>query len=672
MATITLGSSGFSATGDGESPAFFQDVAAAPYSALKEMLGVQHLKSVEAAKFTGVPMAVERHMPTRAPTANRIDNVVDYRVSVGYDNLINTGGLIDVTPSTSAFNVTRSIQGACPGSPTTATIASRGSLSSYACNPRISGPTPIVGHEAFTRQAFTSNLPIPAICFGDYTNKEGFYQTLEKTLEAVRKGVVNRFAYDRLKWMIGQSRYNAAPVVTPAGTGTVSLPDSDALFSQNTYGRVPEHYGSPLWIANMLRRTDIPHDVPLTVSVPVAILTKYKQQLFSQFGIDMQTSPGMVSKTISDYQVDVVNGEFTFLDLVSGRRIRFTPDTAPVYVEVVSDGPALGEMYFQEAYVTRASETSGQYMPNQPNPNYGRACSCSGRTLAAIITVTPDNSDKPFYLEGFPANPDAGLKSVVARLAADAKVNTNLAEFFTTSVKTTIFTGLECQRYVLDPLNQVARSMGWEQDLANNMLNTHMGGFVSISGVFVENNPRMFVSFLLAVPPQKDTCVEVLACLDDPTSIAAGGEFDFGTITETQPLAIPEPPEPTAAPGGSLFPSNGSIRFKAPCTDTRVVTLKIRRKGGTAGSKTITVTATPSTHADSVALASSVVFAEGETEKTLSITLEAWSTTTATSENFVITWGGDLGSGAHGTTTVCVLSNINCPDTCELDPACGC
>lgn len=672
MATITLGSSGFSATGDGPSPAFFQDVAAAPYGALREQLGIQHLRNVQAAKFTGAPEAVNRHMPARASTASRIDGVVDYHVAVGYDNLINTGGLIDVTPSTSAFNVNRSIQGACPGSPTTATIANRASLSSYACNPRISGPTPIVGHEATGREAYTSNLPIPAICFADYTNKEGFYQVLEKTLDAVREGLVNRFAYDRLKWMIGRSRFNAAPVATPAGNGTVSLPDADALFSQNTYGRVPQHYGSPLWIANMLRRTSIPHNIPLTVSLPVSILTKYKQHLFSQFGIDLTTSPGSVSRTISDYQVDVVNGEFAFLDLVSGRRITFKPDTSPVYVEVVSDGPALGEMFFQEMHITRQSETSGQYMPGEPNPNYGRACSCSGRTLAAIVTVTPDNSDKPFYIEGFPANPDPGLKSVITRLAAGAQVNTNLAEFYTTNVRTTIFTGLECQRYVLDPLNQIARERGWQQDLANNMLNTHMGGFVDISGVFVENKARMFVSFLLAVPPQKDTCVEVLACLDDPTSIAAGGEFEFGTITETQPLAIPEPPEPTAPPGGALFPSAGSIRFKAPCTGTRVVTIKIRRKGGTAGSKTITVTATPSAHADSVALASSVVFAEGETEKTLSITLEAWSTTTATSENFVITWGGDLGAGTHGTTTVCVLSNTSCPATCATDPECGC
>lgn len=672
MATITLGSNGFSAAGDTASPAFFQDTAAAPYGALKEMLGVQHLRGVQAAKFTGVPEAVNRHMPTRAPTANRIDNVVDYRISVGYDNLVNTGGLIDVTPSTSAFNVTRSIQGSCPGSPTTATIGNRASLGSYACNPHISGPTPILGLEASTRQAFTSNLPIPAICFGDYTNKEGFYVALEKTLEAVRKGVVHRFAYDRLKWMIGQGRYNAAPVAIPAGSGMVTLPDSDTLFSQNTYGRVPQHYGSPLWIANMLRRTDIPHDVPLTVSLPTAILTKYKAQLFSQFGIDMTTGPGSVSRSIGEYQVDVVNGDFVFIDLVSGRRITFKNDTAPVYVEVVSDGPALGELFFQEAHITRASETSGQYMPNQPNPNYGRACSCSGRTLAAIVTVTPDNGDKPFYLEGFPSNPDAGLKSVISRLAADAKVNTNLAEFYTTSVRTTIFTGLECQRYVLDPLNQIARERGYAADIANNMLNTHMGGFVSISGVFVENNPRQFVSFLLAVPPQKDACVEVLACLDDPTSIEAGGEFEFGTITETQPLVLPEPPEPTAPPGGSLFPSAGSIRFKAPCTGTRVVTIKIRRKGGSAGSKSITASASLSAHADSVALTSPIVFAEGETEKTLSITLEAWSTTTATSENFVITWGGDLGAGAHSTTTVCVLSNTSCPDTCELDPACGC
>ena len=666
MADITIGPGGLAVSGE-HNCATRNFLGDTPNSlgTLKNLLTEQQLIGITTLEYTTMGQEVDNHMPMRASTSNRVDGVVHYRTDVGYDGLLNTSGAGDATPETGTYTDTTAILDAC-GVSTNKGIAGSINLNSEACNPSINGPRPLIGQESYSRELGFTRLPIPALCFMNFVNKEAFYEHLSAVLRAVRNGVVTRMAADDYRWMLAHSRFNVSPVVqAKSGTKGV-LPDSPDLFTQFTFGRMPEHYGSADWMASMLRYSELPQNKNVTVRLPVAIFKKYKEQLATSIGMNFFEQSSNFTKAINGFIMSSQGEDLIYQDEVTGRRITFKASTTPVYVEVEATGPAKGSWQFQEQWVARNSETANQIFRRE-NPNYGRSCSCTGKVLAAIVTVTVDG-EKPFYAEPAPDNnPDTRLRSLIGQYAKNNGVdlNTTLGQVYPTSAELKIWTGIEAQRWVLDPINQRLQAAGSCEQLSN-IESTWIGGYAKMGKVRVENNPRQFTAFMLRMP-KVSSCVELIADCADFDAISAAGEIE--PVLRATPVVlaeIPEPVEPTTPPAGTISPVGNVTKVTASCTDLKTVVLRFVREGGSYGALSITVTATPSAHANTIP--STVNFADGQTQASISFTVNAWAADPQEVENFTITYSGAaLDAGAYTTRLVCIKSNPSCPGLCVAD-----
>jgi len=672
MAQVSIGPGGFNLGGAPCTTNTFLADQNSPLGALKDTLTIQRVKGLETMLYPDMARAVDMHMPMRASSATRVDGVVDYRIAVGYDGLLNQTTLTDVTPNRTPYSDVRSLT-KYPASNSPTSIAAATNGNAEACNPSIDGPMPVIGHEAFGRRGHVLRLPIPPLCLAAYTNKEKFHDTLAATMNAVQNATITAFAAGQYRWMIANSRFNAAPIQQAMGDGKARLPAHADLFSKNTFGRVPEHYGSADWVAAMLRMSELPRRANVTVDLPTVIFEKYKLDLAGPIGLNVFEQAGNITSALNNYQRTVFNDSLVYQDRQTGRKITFRSTDSPTYVEVEESGPLVGNWYFQEPWIFRDSETANQVMPRE-NPNYGVACSAPNRTLAAIVTISVDGQAKPFAKESFPVNPDAGLRSLINRYAKsrNVEVNTTLAELYPTSVETTLFTGLDLQVWMLDPMNQRFRDAGYNCDAASNIENTWIGGFTKISGVFVEENPRQVVHLLLRVPAV-DNCVELFAPCADSVTIPAAGAIDPG-ITEIpkQVLPIPEPIVAPTAAAGSIFILRKSTTVTADCLTSKTVTIPLERRGGSLGAISATVAGTPSTHVGS--LAGTVAFADGVTTGTLTLTVNAWAAVANVdqgTENFTITFSGSsLAASTFTTHKVCVKQAKSCAGDCAPDAGC--
>jgi len=670
MAEIAIGPGGFNISGAPCTANTFLADQNNPLGALRDTLTIQRVQALETMLYPDMARAVDRHMPMRGSSATRVDGVVDYKIAVGYDGLLNQTRLTDVTPSASPYTDTRTLLTACAETRTKGISASTNG-NAEACNPTIDGPVPIVGTEAFTRRGYVLRLPIPPLCFGAFTNKEKFHDTLGATMQAVQNATITAFAAGQYRWMIEQSRFNGAPIQVSQGNGMAKLPVDAALFSNGTFGRVPEHYGSADWMAAMLRVSELPRNANVTVELPTSIFEKYKLDMAGPIGLNLFEQASNLTNALNGFTRTILNDTLIYQDRVTGRKITFVATNSPTYVEVEETGPNMGAWYFQEPHIFRDSETSGQVMPRE-NPNYGVACSCDGRILAAIVTITIDGAMKPFAKESFPVNPDPGLRALINRYAKSrgVEVNTTLAEIYPTMVETNLFTGLDLQVWMLNPLNQRFRDAGYACDVASNIENTWIGGYTKISGVFVETNPRQVVHMLLKVPAVS-SCVELFVPCEDSAVIPAAGEVDPGFIEiPKQALPVPDPVEPETPPTGTVIITKKSTTVTANCTGNgeKTVNIPLRRINGSAGAITIDVAATPTTHANTVP--ATVTFADGVTTATLTFTVDEWACegTTQETETFVITFSGDdLDPDTFTTHRVCIKCNKACPAECEGD-----
>jgi len=668
MATINIGPGGTSiSAADSCSNNDLLASQGNPLGALIESVEEQHITGIKRMLYPSMASAIDMHMPMRASSSNRVNGVKTYNTAVGYDGLLNMGGLIDITPGSGDYTNTVSLLNS-DGTRRSKGITSTANTNAEACNPSIDGAIPNLGREEYGRRAYTRRLPIPPLCFGDWTHgKEEFFAHFTAIHDSVKNGLITQFAADQYRWQIGKARFNAAPIQVSQGNGKAKLPVDADLYSSMTFGRMPEHWGSADWMAGMLRESEIDPRMNLTIDLPAAIFVKYKEQLASIVGVNFYEGAGNLTRALNAFDVSIQNETLIYQDKVTGRKMTFRATDKPVYVEVEDNSVNGGSWQFQEPWIWRDSETAGQIMPRH-NPKWGVACSVPGKVLAAIVTVSAEGSN-PFHKEPLPSsNPAAGLRAFIAKYAASGErpVNTSLAEIYPSSVTTTLLTGSDFQLYVAQPLNQRYRDAGWACDVASNIKNTWLGGFAEISAVFAEDRPREIVNFLLKVP-QVDYCYDLAVDCADTTDIPAALDFDPATQELVkQAVPIPDPVEAEAESAGTVVVIGQSTTIRADCTAERTVSVPFKRIGGSAGAISITVAGTPSTHANTVP--GTVSFADGVTESTLEFTIDAWQETDATSESFTLTFSGaSLDADSHTTRTIRIKANT----TCALDETAG-
>ena len=671
MASINIGPGGIAIQGEHNcsSNNFLADQGN-PLGALKVTLTEQILTGIKTLKYPSMAEAVDKHMPMQAQSSKRVNGVVTYRTDVGYEGLLNSDGVEDVTPGDGTYTNTRNLLTACNGTRSKG-ITSGANTNAEGCNPVIDGPLPLIGREEYGRRGFVTRLPVPPLCFTDFVNKEAFHAHLSAVLESVRNATMTRFAADQYRWIIQQSRFNASPIQVSQGNGKAKLPVDASLFSSGTFGRVPQHYGSADWLAAMLRLSEIDPAQNVTVDLPTSIFVKYKEQLATAIGINVFEQAGNITAALNNFTRTIQNDTLIYQDQVTGRKITFVASTTPIYVEVEESNTTGGSWQFQEPWTTRDSETAGQIM-RRANPNYGVACSCPNKTLAAIVTVSADNS-KPFHKEPFPTdNPDTRLRALINQYAGlgGSKVNTTLAELYPSSVEMKIFTGLEAQVWMLDPLNRRYRDAGWACDPTSNVESTWIGGYAKIGAVFVEDSPRQLTHFLLKVP-QVTSCVDLFVSCEETETIPAALDFDPALkAVEKQAVTVPTPPTPPTPAAGTVVVVGKSTTVVANCTGNKLVSIPLRRIGGSAGPLTVTAAAVSPT-AHMVGLVSgTVVFAAGQTEGQFQFNVLPWACAgeTQETETFNITFAGaGLDSTSFTSRRICIKCNKACPTDCEGD-----
>ena len=669
MATVTLGPTGLAIDGGPCANQDFLINQAGPYGNLVQILMDQRLVGMTEWDYDDWGLEVDRHMPMRANTARNgnITQTKHFRYDVAYDGLLNQDLGRDIMPEFGDYTNNQTLLSSC-GLPQVKGLSSTGNMNPEICNPGLDGPMPSVGLEWYGRTATGVRLPIPPLCTGHYLNKEEFGTVLAAVLRSVKNATAMAFRVLQYRWLISQSRYNGVAMRGEIKDGMTKLIDQPGIFKPYKFGYVPTHWGSAAWFASMIQYSEIPRAKSITVSLPPAILEKYKQDYMRANGFNLWAEAQNITKNINGYIAQALQETLVYTHPTTGQRIIFEASQNPVYVEVTELGPETGTWEFQEKWVARDSEQNGQIF-RRPNPNWGRQCACPGKVLAAIVTVTADDGEKPFYKEPLPNNnPSADIRGIVSRFASGqgVKLNSNLAEFYPSVETTTILTGLEAQIYLLDPANRRAAAAGMNCDtIASNLKNSWFGGFTEIFSQFVANAPRQIANFLLLMP-KLDMCSIAPVYCEEPDALPASGDIDplINPLIK-QPVPVPEPVPPPTPTAGTIFMSGQVTRVTAPCTGTKTVSFQLLRKGGSAGALAVTLSATPSAHGGTPP--TPINFADGETVKTVSWTIPAWNNTDpdTAAESYVITLTG-LDPDSYQTRTICIKPPL-CTGVCDVN-----
>lgn len=673
MATLIVGPNGV--TQDGDTACAKQDYLigqGTPYGALLDIVNDQRLTGITEWNYDGWGLDIDRHMPMRANTAanGNITGTRHFQYDVGYDGIMNMALGRNIFPEYGEFDVNRKFRDSC-GLATITGLASTANINAEACNPGLDGPMPSVGKEWYDRTATGVRMPIPPICIPTFTNKEEFAGVVAAVLRAVNNATETAFRVLQHRFIIEQSRYNAAPLYTSLGNGLVQLIDDPAVFKSGNFGHVPQHWGSAAWIASMIQYSEIPDAPNIYVDLPPAILEKYKQDYLREVGFNLWAEAQNITRNINGYITQALNDTLVYQHPTTGQKITFRASSNPLYVEVKDLGPETGTWAYQEKWVTRPSEQDGSFMRRR-NPNWGRQCSCPGTVLAAIVTVTAETAEKPFYTEPLPGNnPDPRVKAMFAQYARGKglDLNASLAEFYPSTLTTTLLTGLEAQVYLINPANMRAQIAGSNCDVASNVKNAWVGGFNEKFAQFVSNKPRQIANFLLRMPKISMCSVAPVLC-DEAAAVPEAGDI----VPQINPfqkdaVPVPDPVPPPTPPAGSVFMSGNRTTVTADCASTKTVKFSLFRQDGTAGAITVTIAGTSTAHGGT--FPTSVVFADGEDSKVVSWTIPAWNNTdpdTAT-ESYVLTLTG-LDADSWQTRTICVKPPL-CPGVCDGDTT-GC
>lgn len=673
MATIALGPNGVAIEGnDTCANRDFLLGQAGPYGNLVNILMDQRLIGMKEWMYDDWGLEVDRHMPMR-PNSVRNGNITEtrhFKYDLAYDGIMNMDLGRNILPEFADYDIDQKYRDSC-GLNTLSSLSSSGNVNAEACNPGLDGPMPTSGVEWYGRTATGVRMPLPPLCTTSFPNKEGFSMVVAAALRAAKNAAATAFRVLQHRWIISQSRYNASPLYTSLGNGQIQLIDSPDLFTANKFGHVPTHWGSAAWFASMIQYSEIPDAPNITVSLPPAILEKFKQDYMRSIGFNLWSEAQNITRDVNGYIVQALEESLRYTHPTTGQKITFVASSNPIYVEVKELGPEKGTWSYQEKWVKRDSEQEGQIFRRR-NPNWGRQCACPGSILAAIVTVTADGGGKPFYKEPLPNNnPPADIKNIFAQYAGrnGIQLNSSLADFYPSTETTTILTGLEAQAYILDPANAKARAAGSACDVASNLKNAWVGGFTEIFSQFVAVAPREIAHFLLRMP-KMDMCSVAPVFCDEPSIVPAAGEIDPQINPfYKNPELVPDPvPAPTPA-AGEVYMLGKITRVTADCTADKAVSFVLQRFGGTYGAITITIAGTPSTHGGTPP--TTVTFADGDEFKTVTWDIDDWNNTDpdTANETFNLTLTG-LAADGYNVRQICIKPPL-CTSACDDDTT-GC
>jgi len=393
---IALGPNGIAITGDNSCDN--QDFLLGqglPYGNLLNILQDRRFLGMREWLYDDWGLDIDEHMPMRANTALN-GNIMDtnhYRLDIAYDGVMSQSFARNIMPQLADFDVTARFRDSC-GLSTFTDIASSGNVNPDICNPGIDGPMPTSGREKYGREAYAVRIPVPPLCVGAFTNKEEFTRMVGAALRAAKNMAATAFRVEQYRWIIKRSRYNAAAISAPMGNGRVQLIAQEGVFTPYKFGHVPNHWGNAPWFARMLQFSEIPKKQSVTVWLPPAILEKYKEDYIRQIGVNIWSEAQNLTRTVNGWQAQALGETLVYIHPTTGQRITFKASQSPIYVEVKSLGPDRGTWGFQEKWVKRPSEQSGQIM-RRDNPNWGQQCACPNSVLGAIVSVTAVQAEYP-------------------------------------------------------------------------------------------------------------------------------------------------------------------------------------------------------------------------------------------------------------------------------------
>lgn len=551
-------------------------------------------------------------LPIRPAASQQMTGLSKVRHVAGYSKLQNIRHY-DPTPNLETFNVSAELIQRCGGNIAMATMLAN--TNSLGCAPPF-GKTGFTGKRRYYQEAFTNVLNIGPFCVTQFLDHQDFRAGMDAYQRAAIKASALATEYEKMRRFVDMSTRNGAAV---AGTYTPE-------FGAANFRDVPDSPGSFEWLVNAIERglgAEISRTEPVTVTVSQQLLEywvkKYVADNGNEVNLQQQINWADLRLNAQGFQGQWSGGTFELISKRTNRRINIVVnDVTPVYVEVKKTGAAQGEWNFQDFYLEELGdddqEGQGSGVFQTYNPYYGDPEQCEGteKRLCELIMI---HTGKAFHYEAFPNNPLGW---------AMKDVETNLANLWG-STQIQWFTGCEVDLYFLKHINEGLAGTG--APCLNNRDKTWFAGVIKNGMQVVEDEPRMMMSLLVAIPNAQTPleAAEYITSVEAPTAVVISA-----AAAEDPKLcrAFDETAAPTAETAGK-FVAPERLNFNLTGED-RTVTVVLQRTGGTNGTLTVPFTVTNGTATEGSAgtdhfeLADgNIVFADGESTTTLDIDLRS-------------------------------------------------
>jgi hypothetical protein len=569
----------------------------------------------------------------------------------------------DPMPSVQTFQVTRELIDRCGGNLAMAQMI--GNANSLGCAPP-RGRRGVSGKDRYYSSAATTVVELGPFCVTDYQDLWDFAGQLEAMKKAAIEHAGMALEYEKIRRYVEMSWNNASAV---AGT-------TRPRFFKGRVGEFPNSPGSFDWIFNAVDTglgTELSGNEVVTVKCSQRLIQYWIELYKKQHNLQVWADSANVRSDTLGYIISMTTGgEFTLLSLRTNRQIKFSPlNVMPVYLQMWKSGISTGSWDFQPFYVTEPGDDPEQNQANgfrqRKNPDYGDpAAWCDGvdKMLAEPIFVY---TEKAFHYEAFPTNP---LGKQIEGVEGNLNVlwgSTDIMWHF----------GTEVQEYYLNPLLKSYQDAGVDVPCWNNRDRTWFAGVVKAGCQFVEDDPRQMMTLFCSVPStdaplQKSD--SLLPCSPGPVyNIQPVIPSDAPDLCNALPDGATDDPDPVP---GTLFPP-AKLHYLLPSQGANESAfIDVYRNGGSDGSLTLNyafqnVTAHQGT--EFLFTNGSVVFADGETKKTISFTKKPTVRTVGQHfyREFLINWSAGAGvidPTAVTQTPVCLAlacaqaNEGDCPD----------
>lgn len=555
------------------------------------------------------PMFPLAGLPVEAAMYPQMANRSQIQYHVFYPDVQRTT-FYNPMPNQQTATVTEKLIAQCGGDIATAQIIAN--ANSLGCAPPM-GNRGISGKDRYFASAATAFFTLGPFCVTNYLDLWDFAGMLEAYKKAAINSAGMALEYEKIRRYVEMSWNNASAV---AGTKAPT-------FFKNTIGEFPTSPGSFEWILNAVDMGIGPEMASMNEEVVVKCSRQLQQYWIEKFKKDhgftvFTEAMNLRSQTIGYITQFSDNGDFVLTSLRTNRKVRFTTDVEPVYIEMWQSGITSGKWDFQQYYEMEVGDdpTSGQAngFRQRTNPFYGDPCKACDGISKILVEPIMVFSRKAFHYEAFPTNP------LGTQINKD--VETNLQRLWGTTNIDWYF-GSEVQEYFLNPMN--ASLAGTGSPCFSNIDRTWFAGRIRTGLQFVEDAPRLMMTLFVKVPGgqlplEKSDCI--LGC-------GPGTTYTISNDVPTDQPAICDPiPEDVSdedtEPGCIQTP--GKLRFTLPSSGTKTVKVSAFRIGGSAGALSVNyayqdVTAVEGTHY--VMSNGTLSWADGEDgEKSFNVTLE--------------------------------------------------